>query len=166
VVPIGEFLPDLAIFIAVFTIFVLGSVRLKPRIWLHDFPADIQALAAPKTEEEKRLTRMVGIPLVIIAFVLPIVLGWNLKAVLGANYSFLGAWIYAYGLWFGFNLWDLIVLDWLGFTLIDPQHPPFPGTEGAAGWRDYAFHFHGFLKGSMMGLAFATFVAGVITVLT
>jgi hypothetical protein len=166
VFPISEFLPDLAISVAVFTILVLGSLRWKPRIWLHDFPADIQALAAPKTEEEKRLTRMFGVPLVIVMFLLPVLLAWDLKAVLGANYSFLAAWLYAYGLWFGVNLWDLLVLDWLGFALIDPQRPPFPGTEGAAGWRNYAFHFYGFLKGSVMGLVFATFVAGVITLLT
>ena len=53
--PIHELLLDMAIFIAVFTVFVLGTLLWKPRIWLHDFPADIQALAAPKTDAEKRL---------------------------------------------------------------------------------------------------------------
>ena len=45
-----------------------------------------------------------------------------------------------------------------------PQKPPFAGTEGASGWRDYAFHFRGFLKGCVIGLIFATKVAGIVTV--
>ena len=161
--PWNAFVTDLAIVIAFFTVYVLITIRWKPRIWLHDFPADIQALASPKTDEEKRLSTMVGGPLVVLFFGLPILLLWDLKANLGADFSFWVAWLYAYALFIGFNLWDLVVLDWGGISLIDPQNPPIPGTEGAAGWRNYAFHFHGFLKGCVIGLVFATFVAGIIT---
>jgi hypothetical protein len=156
---------DLAILIAVFTAFVLGTLLWKPRIWLHDFPADIQALAAPKTPAEERLTKLLGIPFMLLFFGLPLLLAWDLKSIFGADYSFLNAWLYGYALFFGVNLWDLIVLDWIGFALVDPQNPPFPGTEGARGYRDYAFHFYGFLKGCLIGLVFATFFAGVITAL-
>jgi len=106
---------------------------------------------------------LVGGLLIILFFGLPILLLWDLKAILGADFSFWTAWLYAYALFMGFNLWDLVVLDWVGISLIDPQNPPIPGTVGAAGWRDYAFHFYGFLKGCVMGLVFAAFEAGVIT---
>lgn len=157
---------DLAILIAVFTVFVVGTVLWKPRIWLHDFPADIQAMAPPKTAEEKRLTKLVAVPFIIIFLGLPIVLALDLKTVLGANFSFLTAWLYGYVLYFGVNLWDLVALDWPGFALIDPQNPPIPGTAGAAGYRDYAFHFYGFLKGSVMSVVFAAFFAGMIMLFT
>jgi hypothetical protein len=163
--PIQAFALDLSILIVIFSAFVIGTVRWKPRIWLHDFPSDIQAMAAPKTAEEKRLTALVGTPLVIVFIGLPILLAWDLKSILGVNFSFLSAWLYTYSLFFGVNLWDLVILDWIGFTLVDPQHPPFSGTEGAAGWRNYAFHFHGFLKGCIMGIVFAALQAGVIMLL-
>lgn len=162
--PLSEFLIDWTILTGVFTAFVVGTIRWKPRIWLHDFPADIQALAAPKTAEEKRLTAWIGTPFILVFFGLPVVLAWDLQSVLGTDFSFLNVWLYAYALFFGVNLWDLLVLDWIGITLIDPQNPPFPGTEGAAGWRNYAFHFYAFLKGCGFGLVFATFVAVLVTV--
>ena len=40
-----------------------------------------------------------------------------------------------------FNLVDLILLDWLLFTYIQPRFVVLPGTEGLAGYRDYWFHF-------------------------
>lgn len=161
--PIDAFLPDLVVVTAFFTIPVVGSLRWKPRIWLHDFPADIQALAAPKTAEERRLTTLFGAPFVVLFIGLPVLVMWDLKFRLGADFSFFSAWLYAYALFFGVNLWDLVALDWIGMSLVDPQKPPFPGTEGAAGWRDYAFHFYGFLKGCVIGLVLATVEAGVIT---
>ena len=160
--PINQFLLDLLIMTAVFTVFVVSTLRWKPRIWLHDFPADIQALAAPKTAEEQRLTMLVAVPFFVLLFGLPLLLMWNLKAVMGADFGFFSTWLYAYGLFFGVNLWDLVALDWIGMSLVDPKHPPIPGTDGAAGWRNYAFHFYGFLKGCLIGLVFATFIATVI----
>lgn len=46
-----------------------------------------------------------------------------------------------------FNLYDLIVLDWLFFCTIQPRAMVLPGTAGMAGYGDYRFHFTGFLKG-------------------
>ncbi len=161
--PWNQLVTDLAILTIAFTVFVVGTLRWKPRIWLHDFPADIQAMAAPKTPTEKRLTRLIGVPFIVLFFGLPLLLGWDLKDTMGTSYSFLYAWVCGYALFLGVNLWDLIVLDWIGFSLIDPQNPPIPGTEGAHGYRNYAFHFYAFLKGCIIGLVFATFFAVVVT---
>jgi len=156
---------DMAVFTTFFSLFVLGTLRWKPRLWLQDFPADIQALAGPKTPAEKRLTQMIGIPFILLFFGLPLLLSWDLKAVWGAGFSFVDAWLYGYALFFGVNLWDLVVIDWLGSLLIDPNNPPIAGTAGAKGYRDYAFHFYAFLKGCVLGIVFAAFFAVVITFL-
>lgn len=163
--PVNAFWSDILILIAFATAFIIVTIRWKPRMWLHDFPADIQALAAPKTPEEKRITTLVGMPFVVVFFGLNIALTWDVKAAMGANFTFGAAWLYAYALFMGFNLWDLVILDWIGLSLVDPLHPPFPGTEGAAGWRDYRFHFYGFLKGCVIGLVFAIVVAAIVTFL-
>lgn len=162
----NAFLSDLAVMTAVFSAFVIGTLLWKPRIWLHDFPADIQAMAAPKTSEEKRLTAWLGGVFALVFFGLPVLLAWDLKAQMGSDYSFGAAWLYGYALFLGVNLWDLVVLDWIGFSLVDPQNPPIAGTEGAAGYRDYAFHFYAFLKGCLIGIPFAALLAGAITLLS
>lgn len=163
--PIGAFLTDLVIVTVVFTALVLGSFLWRPRIWLHDFPADIQAMVPPKTDEEKRLSLIFGVPFILAFFGLPTLLMWDLKTTLGADFSFLTAWLYAYALFIGINLWDLLVLDWGMIIFTDPQNPPIVGAEGAAGWQNYRFHFYGFLKGCVIGLVFATIIASLVTLL-
>jgi len=163
--PWNQFIIDMSILVLFFTVFVVGTLRWRPRIWLHDFPADIQAMAGPKTPAEKRLSQIVGIPYFLIFFGLPLLLGWDLKTALGDEFSFLSAWLYGYALFFSVNLWDLVVIDWLGSLLVDPQNPPIAGTEGAKGYRDYAFHFYAFMKGCILGIFFAIFFATVITFL-
>ena len=46
-----------------------------------------------------------------------------------------------------FNTFDLILLDRLLFCTVQPKLMVLPGTEGMPGYRDYRFHFIGFLKG-------------------
>jgi hypothetical protein len=136
----------------VFTVVIGVVLWRKPRLFLHDFPADIQALTPPKTAQEKRLTKLVAVPVFALFLGLPLLFVLRLKADNGGVLAFGAAYAYVYGIFQIVNLWDLIVMDWIGMTvLVDPQKPPLPGTEGAAGWRDYGFHFRGFLKGTVMG---------------
>lgn len=37
-------------------------------------------------------------------------------------------------------LFDLLVMDWLFFVTLQPKRIILPGTEGAAGYKDYGFH--------------------------
>lgn len=142
----------------IFSAFVVGTILWKPRIWMHDFPADIQALMPPKTADEKRLTTVLGIPFLVI-----IAGGLGLTAVrYGAQNGLLWMALHVYLVWQIVNVVDLLVIDWGGMFLIDPQHPPFPGTEGARGYRDFTFHLVGFLKGSAMGLVMAAAISGVV----
>ena len=60
------------------------------------------------------------------------------------------------------NVFDLAVIDWCGTLLIDPMNPPLADTEGAKGYRDFMFHFIGFLKGSVRGVVLALVVVGVM----
>lgn len=43
-----------------FSAVVWASFLLRPRIWLHSLPTDIQSMAAPKTPAERRLTGWLG----------------------------------------------------------------------------------------------------------
>jgi len=59
-----------------------------------------------------------------------------------------------------FNIFDLLILDWLIFNTIQPRMIILPDTEGMAGYKDYAFHFHGFLIGVVFCLVGALITAG------
>jgi hypothetical protein len=154
-------LMDGIIITLVFTSYLVGTLLWKPRIWLHDFPADLQALMPPKTDLEKRLTALLAIPFFIILFG-----GFGLTAArYGTEHGFIGMILHVYLVWQVINLFDLVVIDWMGMHLVDPQNPPFPGTEGAQGYRDYHFHFIGFLRGSIMGIVLALIISGFMWLL-
>jgi len=146
---------DGSILTAVFAAFVVGSMLWKPRMWLHDFPADIQARVPPKTEEERRLTKRFAVPFFVV-----LLAGFAIPGLrYGAANGFWGLALHLYLIRQMITPCALVVLDWGGMHLIDPRRPPLAGTEGAKGYRDYGFHFVGFLKGSVMGVALALAVA-------
>lgn len=66
--------------------------------------------------------------------------------------------------WIG-NLWDLLVVDWLIGCTITPKFIILPGTEGAAGYKNYAFHFRGFLIGTVISIVVGLIVAAVVSLL-
>lgn len=162
-----QILIDGLILTAVFSAIVIPSVVLKPRLWLHDFPADIQAKAPPKTAAERRQTLLLAVLFFAALLGTQFMLTARLHEALGAAFTPLTAFVHAYGMFFVVNLIDLVVIDWAGFALfVDPQRPPLPGTEGAAGYRDYAFHFYGFLKGCLIGIGYALVVALVYALIS
>ena len=63
-----------------------------------------------------------------------------------------------------FNVVDLLVLDW-PLVAIVPGFMVLPGTEGSAGYKDYWFHFRGFLIGTVLILVASGLMAGVVTAL-
>ena len=161
-IPLSSLLTDGLIASIVFTLLIGAVLWYNPRLMLQDFPKDIQALVPPKTAQEKRLSTWL-LPLVVVVFIgLPLYQVLALKASSGGTLSIGTAFVYAYGIFFIVNLWDLVVMDWIGMRLfVNPQKPPFPGTEGAAGWRDDLFHFRGFLKGCGIGLVMMLPVAAL-----
>ncbi len=68
------------------------------------------------------------------------------------NLSFLAAFLNAYAIFTFFNLFDLLVLDYLVMIGLQPDFVVLPGTEGMASYHDYFFPFIGFLKGLGIGL--------------
>ena len=151
-------LTDGLLLTVIFSVVVVGTIVWKPRLWMHDFPADIQALMPPKTELEKRQTIMMAIPFFILLFG-----GLGLTAVrYGTVNGFFAMVLHIYLVWQIVNVFDLVIIDWCGMMLIDPLNPPFANTEGAKGYRDFGFHFFGFIKGSVMGIVLALIIGGVV----
>lgn len=148
-----------------FSAVVWASFLLRPRIWLHSLPADIQKMAAPKTPAEKRLTGWLGAVVLFTFFGVPMLLTWRLHVETPGGLSFGQVVTHLWSVWMIVNAWDLIGIDWPYAYWVNPSRPPIPGTAGALGYKDYRFHAWAFLKASVFGLAFIIPAAVVIAAL-
>lgn len=61
------------------SLFIVVSLAINPRIWLHDYPKDIQAQVPPKTEQEKKLSLILGIPFLLLLIGVPFLSTYLLK---------------------------------------------------------------------------------------
>jgi hypothetical protein len=144
---------------------ILGLVRINPEIMLKDYPPDIQAKYGPMSERSKR--QRLPVAIFFIAVLLGIVV-WSFMGVrtnTGNDVPFLTALVHLLIMFTVFNLLDWLVLDWLIVVAIRPSFIVLPGTEGMAGYRDYGFHFRGFLIGMLITLVKSIVVAGGVAAL-
>ena len=151
-----QLLIDSAIYISLATILLLALVFYNPRLMLQDYHPAIKALVPPKTETEKRQSLWLGMPFLLALLIFPFGAAFRL-----GETSFAGWFLHAFGVVWAFNLWDWLVLDWLIFCTITPKMFVIPGSEGHPAYKDYAFHFHGFLIGTVFSLILGLIVATV-----
>jgi hypothetical protein len=144
------------------TLFILVSIRINPRLWLGDYPQAIREQVAPKSEVEKRLSLWTGIPFLILLIGFPLVSTWRLQALSAAPLPFLSLFLNAAGVAFAFNLVDLLLIDWLVFCSLTPDFIVLPGTKGDPGYKDYGFHFRGFLTGTAFSAVIGLISAGIL----
>lgn len=123
---------------------ISGFVALD--MWVGDYPPDIREKFGPMSARARRLRPYFATAVFLAVLAIPIL---GLAAFRSANgpIAFAPTLIFGMLAVFVFNLFDLLVLDWLLFCTIQPRSMVLPGTEGMAGYRDYRFHFIGFLKG-------------------
>jgi len=158
------FLSHSGLYIALATIFLLFLVIYNPRLMLQDYPPAIKEVVPPKTEQEKRLSTWLGLPFLLILFVFPVYSTFVFRSLMGSDLGFLSLWLYAFGIAFAFNLWDWLVLDWLVFCTITPKAFVIPGSEGHPAYKDYFFHFRGFLIGTVFSAVMGLIAAGIVAI--
>ncbi len=142
-----------------------GSLFLSPDVWINDYPPDIRERYGPISEQGRRFR-----PAVASAFFSAVALCLLLALLeldrTGGGLRFLPAFVCAFTLLMVFNLFDLLVVDWLVFVALQPRLVVLPGTEGMPGYRDYAFHLRGFLIGTALIAAFSLLVAALAVLLS
>lgn len=134
---------------------IAGTIALD--LFVDDYPSEIKQKYGPMSQRAARLRPYIATLLFIPIFVVPIVGLFRLRTNI-ESVSFLPAFVFSGITLLVFNLFDLIILDWLFFCTIQPRSMVLPGTEGMAAYRDYRFHFIGFLK----GLGFTAFGSLII----
>jgi hypothetical protein len=130
---------------------------------LGDYPPAIQAAVPPRTEAERKLALRLGLPFLLVLILYPFVATFLFHSQSAGQAGFSSLWLYAFLVIFAFNLWDWLVLDWLVFCTITPKWLVIPGSEGHPAYKDYAFHFRGFLIGTVFSAALGLIVAGIAT---
>jgi hypothetical protein len=86
----------------------------------------------------------------------------HIRATTGDDLGFGGAFVVAAVVLLTFNLFDLLVIDWLIFVWLRPAFVVLSGTEGMPEYGDKQFHAVAFAKGIVLCLAAAVVVAVVV----
>ena len=140
---------------------IYGSARANPRLWLQDLPRDIQQAVPPKTADEKRQSIVWGIPFLAVLVGAPVFSCIALRSTIDAG--FVTLWLDAFGVMLFFNLYDLVIIDWLVVCWMTPSFFVIPGTAGLAGYKDYGHHFRGFLIGTTGCAIMAAVIAAAMS---
>ena len=159
------FLAHAGLYVALATVTLLLVVLYNPRLMLQDYPPAIKASVPPKTEHEKRLSLWLGSPFLLVVLVFPIYATFVFQSGTGGRAGFPWLWLYAFGVTFAFNLWDWLVLDWLVFCTLTPRIFVIPGSEGHPAYKDYSFHFRGFLIGTALSAVMGLIAAALVVAL-
>lgn len=141
--------------------FLMLMLVVNPEMWVDDYPPDIKEKFGPMSTQTHKVKKIVGPSVIFLFFgvVIWAIVQWdNTHA---EPMTFLQAFLSSFLIFTLFNLVDLLILDWLIFVTIQPRRIILPGTEGMAGYKDYAFHFYAFLKGVALSAVMSLIVAVV-----
>jgi hypothetical protein len=149
-----------------FTSVLLGAVFANVEIMLNDYPPDVKLAYGteknPRTRGQRRI-----FSLLFLAVLFGVIAYSVVDAVRSSSapLTFLPIFTLIFTEVFTFNLWDLLIIDWLVFNTLQPKFIFLPGTEGMAGYKDYLFHFKGFLTGIVFSLVSALVLTGIAMII-
>lgn len=151
---------------ALWFVYIFIILKLFPHTMLHDYPKDIQAastLGKPSPQQERKARLFSAVSSLIIFGVL---IAFGLLRFHSEETSFGRILLYIFIVAMTWNVIDLLVMDWLIICLITPKWVVIKGTEGCRGYKDYFFHFKGFLIGcvytAIMALIFSAIDYGIL----
>jgi hypothetical protein len=149
------------IFSLLFSALLLVMVKINPEGMLNGFPPDIKARYGPVSEKTQRQRKPFILFFFLILFGVPLLSIRRYDLMTGGIPTFIEMFVNIFTIFMVFNIVDLLILDWLIICTITPKFIVLPGTEGMAGYKDYGFHFRGFLKGIIICLVSALIFAGL-----
>jgi hypothetical protein len=156
---------DGGILSAIASLYLFIILYINPRLFLQDYPEDIQRAVPPKSREERRLSILLGTPFLLLLLIGPFISTLSLKQQSGDEFSFFAASFHAFSIVFIFNLVDWLILDWLIFCTITPNFLVIPDTEGMAGYKDYSFHFRAFRVGTVLSIITGLIIGALVMIL-
>lgn len=143
------------------SVYVFLILKFYPFSMLHDYPKDIQAAATIEkpTKAQEQAAKRFGAVGGLILFV--VLLAFGLLRFHSEQASFLQVLQYIFIIAMTWNVVDLLIMDWLIVCTITPKWIVLSGTEGCKGYKDYFFHFKGFLVGCVYTALMALLFSGI-----
>jgi hypothetical protein len=138
---------------------------INPRFSLPDLPRDIQDAVPPLTKKEKRAASLFAVPFFVMVLAIPFMSTLALNGQNAGNVAFCLLFLNAYGILLAANVAELILVDLLLICTITPKFVVIPGTEGLAGYRDYAHQIKAHLRGSVLMAVLALIIAAMVSFL-
>ena len=143
------------------SVYVFLILKFYPFSMLHDYPKDIQAAATIEkpTKAQEKASKQFGAVGGLIIF--GVLLAFGLLRFHSEQASFLQVLKYIFIIAMTWNVIDLLIMDWLIVCTITPKWIVLRGTEGCKGYKDYFFHFKGFLVGCLYTALMALLFSGI-----
>jgi hypothetical protein len=148
------------IFSLVMSVIIVVSLRRNPIVWAERAPEDIKLAVGPIDESARKQRRTFGILTLLFLLVILILSIYRLDMIQG-GLTFWSVFLNIFIIVMVWNLVDLLVIDWLFLIVIQPKFIIIPGTEGLKGYKDFGFHFRGFLKGLVYSVVIGFLIAGI-----
>jgi hypothetical protein len=137
------------------------SAMKNPTIWLNDYPPAIKEKYGPLSNEAKKEAKPYIILFVLVILILIFGVIIEYKFIYGENSDFINLLGINLIIVHIFNVWDLLLIDWLFWVRIQPKFIILPGTEGMKEYKDYIFHLKKFLHGIFLVSILAFFITVV-----
>jgi hypothetical protein len=139
---------DGSLFCLTFGVVVMASLWWNARLWLQDYPKEIQAVVPPLNAQEKRTQKGMAVVILTIMIGSPALSLWLLRQDAGGQLTFISAFAHVWLLLQLANLFDAVVLDWLILVERTPKFAILPGTEHLLYlFADRRMHLRNFAKG-------------------
>lgn len=153
-------LRDGAILAVAASAWVMGSLRYNPRLFLRHCPKEIREAAEPLTVAERRTSKLVGLPFLLMLVGVPI---WSVMSFVNEHPSgnFLDAAFHGFGVSMVFNLVDLILLDLMWLGVMRPAWAMIPGTESIVFRFNVSDHLRGFAVGAVLAVIVGCIAAAI-----
>lgn len=134
-----------------------------PHIFLHDYPKELQEVVHLPPFTNKKIAYMfTTIAMIIIISFIFLSCVFTYKA---NEVNYLIILFHIFIVFMCWNLFDLIVMDWIIFCTLQPKFIVLPGSEGHRAYKDFKFHFIGFLKGCLIAAISSPIIAGICFVI-
>jgi len=135
---------------------IVSALYHNAEMWLKDYPPAIQEAFGPISDDVRTHRVVYVAPLAFLLRALLITSNERLKNLSSGKLPFATAFINALLIFSAFNLFDLVIIDYLPFITIQPSFVVLPGTVGTTSYEAVTFHAVNFLKGvgfSLLGSA-------------
>src|SRR5262245_36682028 len=126
------------------TVLILLTLWWNAEILLREYPPDVRQAHGPMSRKSRRQHIAASVVFVAVFIAILVISYRHLAVMTGGGFTFWTASLHAVVLLTVFNLFDLIVIDWLIGIKWQPGMLVLPGTEGLSGYDVLWFHVRGF----------------------